>query len=265
MIIYIDVIMLENFIINLFLLMVTMKLFKYKYYKTIYIAALVGAMYTLVLFTEYKFLTSFSFKLIMVLVMISITMKSLEFFKVIKASIGFVVSSFTLCGLAFSFSIAGESKYNFNYFAINNYSIKYIIISIMIFYIFIIRMIDYLKDRALIKNFIYDIEILSDDKKVLIRGLLDTGNGLREPVTNLPCIIIENNFIKEDTIKRKEEFLIPYNTVKEDGSLKGFKSDKVRVKGSDNIWRDVEVILCLCENKLSKENEFNALLSRGVI
>lgn len=257
--------MLENFIINLFLLMVTMKLFKYKYYKTIYIAALIGAIYTLVLFTEYKFLTSLPFKLLVVLVMISITMKSLDFLKLLKSSIGFVVSSLTLCGLAFSFSIIGESKYNFSYFAINNYSIKYIIISIMIFYIFIIRLIDYLKDRALIKNFIYEIEISNNDKKFLIKGLLDTGNGLREPVTNLPCIIIENTFIKEDIINGKEEFLIPYNTVKEDGNMKGFKSDKVRIKGYDNVWKDVEVILCICENKLSRENEFNALLSRGVI
>lgn len=265
MIIYIDVIMLENFIVNLFLLMVTMKLFKYKYYKTIYFSAFIGAIYTLVLFTKYKFLTSLPFKLIVVIIMISITMKSLELFKILRSSIGFVISSFTLCGLAFSFSIVGESKYKFSYFTINNYSIKYIIISIMILYIVIIRIIDYIKDRSLIKNFIYEIEISSNNKKVYIKGLLDTGNGLREPVTNLPCIIIENQFIKEDTIKKKEEFIIPYNTVKEDGSLRGFKSDKVRIKGCDNIWKDVDVILCICENKLSRENEFNALLSRGVI
>ncbi|PTR81262.1 peptidase U4, partial [Bacillus anthracis] len=27
----------------------------------------------------------------------------------------------------------------------------------------------------------------------------------------------------------------------------------------------IEAIICSCKNKLSKENEFNALLSRGVI
>lgn len=265
MIIYIDVIMLENFIVNLFLLILTMKLFKYKYYKTIYIAAMLGAIYTLVLFTKYKFLTSLPFKLLMVVAMISITMKTLDLLKIIKLSIGFTICSFTLCGIAFSFSIVSENKYNFSYFTINNYSIKYILISIMIFYIIIIRIIDYLKDRTLIENFIYDIEISDNNNKIFMKGLLDTGNGLREPVTNLPCIIIENDFIKEDVIKRKEEFLIPYNTVKEDGNLKGFKSEQVRIKGNDNVWKNVDVILCICENKLSKENEFNALLSRGVI
>ena len=59
--------------------------------------------------------------------------------------------------------------------------------------------------------------------------------------------------------------MIPYSTIGEDGSLRGFKSKEVRIRGEDMEWKSVEVIVCKCKNKLSKDNEFNALLSRGVI
>lgn len=59
--------------------------------------------------------------------------------------------------------------------------------------------------------------------------------------------------------------MIPYNTIGEEGDLKGFKYNKVRIRGENKDWKNVEVIVCICKNKLSKNNEFNALLSRGVI
>jgi len=34
-----------------------------------------------------------------------------------------------------------------------------------------------------------------DDIKYVIKGFLDTGNELREPITNLPCIIVEEKII----------------------------------------------------------------------
>ena len=265
MVIYIVILILDNFTINLFLLLATLKAIKYKYYKTIYLAGFLGSIYTLVLFMDNKILVSLPFKVIMVFVMISISMKSLNILRIIKASFGFVICSFTLCGISFSFSMINQNEYIFDSFKINNYSIKYIIISLMVFYIVVLRIIDYLRERTLIKSFIYDIEISNDDNKILIKGLLDTGNALREPVTNLPCIIIESEFLKGSNIKSKEEFFIPYSTIGEEGKLLGFKSNEVRIKGEDNIWRSIEVIICKCENKLSKENEFNALLSRGVI
>ena len=102
-------------------------------------------------------------------------------------------------------------------------------------------------------------------KSIFIKGLLDTGNALREPVTNLPCIIVESDFFNDLELNSNNEFLIPYSTIGEDGLLKGFKSKDIRIRGEDKKWRNVEVILCECKNKLSKENDFNALLSRGVI
>ena len=46
--VYVDVIVFENFIIDLFLLRITCKVLKYKSGKKIYFAALIGGLYSLV-------------------------------------------------------------------------------------------------------------------------------------------------------------------------------------------------------------------------
>jgi len=69
MVVYIDILIIENFFVNLFLLLVTMKALRYKYGKSIYFAAIVGAFYTVVLFLQSSILTSLPIKLLVVLLM----------------------------------------------------------------------------------------------------------------------------------------------------------------------------------------------------
>ncbi|MCF0148376.1 MAG: sigma-E processing peptidase SpoIIGA [Clostridium sp.] len=265
MVIYIDILLAENFIINLFLLLISLKILRYRYYKTVYLAATLGSLYTLVLFMDYKLLVTLPFKFIVVILMIMISTKNINLLKLIKSGATFIIISFTLCGITFAFSMIENYDSFLGNYSINNYSIKYLVLSLMLLYIGIVRISDYLKDRSLVNNFIFDVEISNKDSSIVIKGLLDTGNGLREPVTNLPCIIIESNFLEAFDINSDEEFSIPYSTIGEFGSLKGFKSKEVRIRGEDREWKSIEVIVCKCKNKLSKNNEFNALLSRGVV
>ena len=86
--------------------------------------------------------------------------------------------------------------------------LKYIVLSVAIVFIFINRIVDLLKDRALVKNFLYDIYITEGTRTVLVKGFLDTGNELREPVTNLPCVIVENNYFNQFDIPDDKKFII---------------------------------------------------------
>lgn len=265
MVVYIDVLIIENFIVNLFLLLTTIKILRYKYSSSVYIAAMIGALYTITLFLKSNILTSLPVRIGVVFLMNIITLKSFKALKLVKTSITFLMTSFTLGGICFAFSMMDNQYSVFEVFRIDNYSIKYLIISIMIIYIIAIRLIDYIRERSLIRNFIYEVEISDEVNTVFIKGLLDTGNALREPVTNLPCIIIEDDFLDKFNIQNNEVLYIPYSTIGEKGRLRGFKSNKVRIREEGNEWRSVEAVICSCKNKLSKENEFNALLSRGVI
>ncbi|ATD54891.1 sigma-E processing peptidase SpoIIGA [Clostridium chauvoei] len=266
MVVYVDVVFIENFIVNLFLLLITMKLLRFEYRKSIYVGAVLGGLYTLALFIKIPVLTSLVGKILVALIMIMLTVKKRTLGTIIKAVITFFIGSFTLCGICFTFSLM-QNQYSISKdFIISNYSIKYIIVSIMILYIVIVRIVDYLRERALIKNLLYDIEFSYNEKKVCLKGFLDTGNELREPVTNLPCIIVENELIDTMNIPDEKAYYISYSTIGEDGKLKGFKGEKIKVRQQNEDWRTIDAIICSCKNnKLSKENEFNALLSRGII
>ncbi|NLL30990.1 MAG: sigma-E processing peptidase SpoIIGA [Clostridiales bacterium] len=265
MIVYIDILIIENFIINLFLLLITMKLLRYDYSKRIYLAAAIGAFYTVVIFLESKFLSSMIVKILMAAIMVIICQRKIRFKNTIRMVSVFFIVSFILSGISLGFSLMDNQYSVFQNFQIKNFSIKYLIIGTMIVYIGLNRILDLIKERSLIKNFIYDIEIRDNKNILYLKGLLDTGNALREPVTNLPCIIIENELINLLDVENYEKYYISYNTITEKGSLQGFKSKKIRIRGKNNEWVNVEAIICSSENKLSKENEFNALLSRGVI
>lgn len=265
MVVYIDVMLFENFIINLFLLLLSFKLLRFNYKKSIYLSAIVGSIYTLVLFLEWPLGTSFIVKILVAVLMIIIAIKERKITNILKCVVGFFILSFTLSGVCFSFALMQNQYSLIQSFEINNYSIKYIIISIMILYIVVVRSYEYLRERVLIKSLIYDIEISVNKNIFYIKGFLDTGNELREPVTNLPCIIIEERYLKEVQIPEREYFNISYSTIGEDGKMRGFKGEKVRIKNSDEDWRTIDAVICSCKNKLSKENDFNALLSRGII
>ena len=58
---------------------------------------------------------------------------------------------------------------------------------------------------------------------------------------------------------------IPYNAIGYGGNLKGIRINNIKIKGRELWYRQVDAIICPCVEKLSRENEFNALLSRGIL
>ena len=176
MVVYIDVLLFENFVVNLFLLLLTFKLLRFSYKKRIYLSAILGSIYTLALFLEWPLGTSFIAKILVAVLMIIIAIEKRKISNILKCVGCFFILSFTLCGVCFSFALM-QNKYGImQKFEMNNYSIKYILISIMILYIVIVRAYEYLRGRIVVKSLIYDIEISVDKNIFYIKGFLDTGN-----------------------------------------------------------------------------------------
>lgn len=265
MIVYIDIIIIENFIVNLFLLINTMKALKFDYDKKIYLSSAIGAFYTITLFMENKILTSIFMKIFMVVIMILICQRKRSIKNTVKATILFFLISFMLCGFGFSLYFM-DNQYDFlNKFTMKDFSLNNLIVGTMILNIIFIRITELLRERFFIDNFIYDIELILNGSIINLKGFLDTGNALREPITNLPCIIVEKECFECFNIKEKEKIYINYKTIGNCGDIEGFIFEKVRIKKDKESWVEIKAIICKSEVKLSKENEFNALLSRGVI
>lgn len=264
--VYLDVVFIENAIIDLFLILVTLRLLRLKYRKGgIYIAAIIGGIYGLTPIVDSVVLSNAFLKVIFAIVMIVLSLKEKVLRNIFKATVMFFMLSFTMCGVMF-ISLLSSSTYTISGgMNTSNYSIRWVMISLLFVGVIAIRVYDTIKERAVIDNFIYDIYIKNDEKILMLKGFLDTGNELREPVTNLPCVIVENNYFNQFDIPDDKKFIIKYDTINEVGEVKGFKGN-IMIKNEDsNSWTRVDAIVCGCERKLSKEDEFQALLSRGIV
>jgi len=265
--IYADILVLENCIVNFFLLTSTMKCIKHKCKtKKLIISSFVGGVYTLVLvIPKLNILACLPFQLSVAFIMIRLVYGKTNILTLIKLVFIFLMVTFTLSGICFLFSIKQNLCLLGSSFKIEKYSVKYIMLAIMIIYIIYSRITDYVKNKLFIRNFNFKIEFEIEKKQYNFSGFLDTGNELVEPITNLPCILIEENLIKDLNFHEQNTYRIPYNSIGYGGSLNGIRVNNIKITNKKCLFEEIDAIICPCKETLSKENEFNALLSRGIM
>ena len=155
--VYIDIIFIENMIIDLFLMLVTLRLLRLNYSKRgIYLSAILGGVYGLVPITNSEILNSMFFKIAIAILLVTLSLKEKVFSNILKATVMFFMVSFTLCGVSFigvmystTYTISGGMD-------ISNYSVKWILISLLFVGVIAIRIYDTVNERAVIENFIYE-------------------------------------------------------------------------------------------------------------
>lgn len=265
--IYADILILENCIVDFFLLTLTMKCIKHKCkISKLIISSFIGGVYTLVLLVpKLIILASLPFQLSVVFMMVRLVYGKSSIFNLIKLASIFLAITFTLSGISFLFSL---KVYGFSIggrYKIEKYSLKYIMLGIMIIYIACTRITDYVKGKLFVKNFNFNVEFEMEKKHYKFKGFLDTGNELVESVTNLPCILIEEDLIKDMKFNQNNTYNIPYNSIGHGGNLKGIRINNIKITNKKHIYENIDAIICPCKQRLSMEDEFNALLSRGIV
>lgn len=264
MVVYIDILFIQNFIVNLFLLYVTAQTLKIRIRMlNIFLSAVVGSLYAVtMIYMKFRYLSHISIKFIVAVIMILILFRKKDFWFNIKSTIILTLYSMLLAGLCifieFNKNVSISMKYD-------GFSYKILLCALMIIYIVLHRTIVYVKDRQNIIRLIFEVEIVTDKFQKKVNAFMDTGNELREPVTNLPVMIVEKEIFENINIKEEEKFIIPYRVVNGyAGNLQGFRPKLIRVF-KENKAEDYQAIVAFCDGKLSALNEYNALLSRDIL
>ncbi|KEI17872.1 sigma-E processing peptidase SpoIIGA [Clostridium haemolyticum] len=261
MILYLDIFILENFMVNFFLLYITTQTLRLKQ-KILYVilASIIGTAYAMfMVYSKFQYFFNIPLKFFIAIIMILIVFRKKNLLFLFKATVVFIIYSMLLAGICIFIEINGTNN------ILVGFSYKYLILAIMFFYIVIHRLVSYIRDRNEINNFIYEIDIVMNDITKKVKAFLDTGNELREPVTNLPVMIVEKSIIPISELNTQNKFIIPYRVVNGfTGKLEGFKPKYIEVHKKNTVEKR-EVIIALCDNGLSELNDYNALLSRGII
>ena len=295
MTIYLDIIFLENFILNFIILYAVSLVIKEKAgCIKLMIASLIGASYVIIYYLiNFQSKWNLIFKIILSVVMVYISFMPKSFKEFIKQITFFYLVSFVFGGASLGVIYmvnAGKISIR-NGIIVGNYTLKTIFIGVILAFTIITVAFKFVKNRISKKDLFCNIKIIINQSKINVKAVIDTGNFLKEPITNIPVIVVEKdilkNFVPKEILENienilggdlknipeniKNEYLsklkvIPFSSLgKQNGMLLGIKADGVVVE-IDNEEKYVEkVILGIYTKKLSKKDEYNALLGIDVI
>lgn len=278
MVVYADVVFIENLIINYVILYVTtlIKHIKISNFK-ILLSSICGSLYAVI---SISIGDNIVCKLILSILMVFIIYPTKKIKKFLEVLVSFYLISITAGGAAIAILYLTN---NYTIDAVNgvsivNFPILISAIGLILGIFLIMNTINNLKSKISKKDIFYDIEIFIENKKTKIKALLDTGNMLKDPITQKPVIIVTNRSLKNilpkeiledvnnilggDKLGKLENFanrikIIPFNSLgNEHGILVGIQSNKIIVE--DKVIKDV--IIGIYEKEFSRRKKYDALI-----
>ena len=291
MTIYVDLILLENIVMNYIILVATSIISKSRIslIRSL-MSATIGSMYSILNYLmELDIIMNFSLKILISIIMIKIVFNSKNIKLFFKQLVMFYLTSFTFGGVTFMllFFLSPENIVFNGKNLVGVYPIKVTIIGGIIGFIIISIVALMIKNRMSQNNIIYDLKIIHNNKAILLKTLIDSGNLLKDPVTNMDVIIVEKESLKDlldekafeyiKMIKKgnllEENFnniykykfkLIPYSSLgNENGMLVGFKADCIEIFGEEENKRN-DVVVGIYDGKLTKTNKYTSLVGLNI-
>lgn len=226
MTIYIDIILIINFIIDLLLLLSVSFLLKRRASITrIIISSSIGSLSTLLLFVIHNNFLLLIYKLLTSIIMIIITFKYNNFHYFKDNLIYLYIISIVLGGTIYLINNQISSINNGLIFTSNNLKINLFLL-IIITPIIIYKYLKTTKNYQITYSNYYDIDIYYNDLCIKGTAFLDTGNNLKDPYFKRPIILINKELINEPV----KTFLVPYSVVNnQKGLLEVFSPKKIIV------------------------------------
>lgn len=290
MTIYIDIVLIENLIMNYIILFTTAVVLKIKVnHIRLILASLLGAGYSIIAYMGIiKVYSSIILKIILSVLIIYIAFNPQNIKKMCKDLLLFYLVSFVFGGAAFAliYIIKPQNILMKNGLFLGTYTLKTVMLGAVVAFCIIIGAFAIIKNKISKKDMFCEIEILINQKKIKTKAMIDTGNMLKEPITNVPVIVVEhillyscmpkeilNNLkeimggdfknipcdIQEKYISKLK--LIPFSSLeKQNGMLIGIRPEYVKVITDEQEKINKNVIIGIYEKSLTKKGEYQALI-----
>lgn len=258
------------------------------------IASIIGTIYVIMLYvTKIPIYSQIISKLLLSVIMVYIMFKPLNIKLLGNQLVLFYLTSFVFGGVAIAliYLIRPEEVLTQNGIYLGSYILKTVFLGGIVGLFLIMLTFNIVKTKITKKDMFYNIEITIDEKEVYTKAMIDTGNLLKEPITNIPVIIVERTLlyeiIEKEILNNLEEILsgnfekvpdnirnkylsklkvIPFKSLgKENGMLLGIKVDKVIIENEDEKKIIDKAIIGIYDKSLTKRGEYRALLGIDMI
>ncbi len=292
--VYIDLIFFENLIMNSIIIYATAILLKIKpKIWRVLISSSIGGTYAIVIYiSKFKIYESIILKIILSIIMVYIAFNPQNMKKLWKQVLIFYLTSFVFGGAALYliYFIKPQNILIKNGLFAGEYVIKAILLGAIMGLVIIKVSIKIIKTKIRPKDMYCRIKIKLNGKEVQTNAMIDTGNLVKEPITNIPVIIVERSLLYEilpkEILNNLGEILegnfnsvseeiqnqyvskmrwLPYKSLgKENGMLLGIRVDGVEIEKEDTNKID-KVIIGIYDKSLTKRGEYRALVGMDMM
>jgi stage II sporulation protein GA (sporulation sigma-E factor processing peptidase) len=298
--VYLDILLLVNFVMDFIILWVTGKMANLTMSKLkITLGALCGALYSLViLFPAWPVLGSFLAKFACSLLMVWLAFRPLPLGKYLRVLAYFYGLSFAMggavLGAIFLLDTRAGSLQSWNGVSIlAGLDFGWLLVGLVVALLLAYGGFNCVKKNWLQQKLVSKLLISVNNRRVILSALLDTGNQLIDPVSQKPVIVAEAGALKallpetlwlqicQEPFEKNDLYssftgleeewqsrlsLIPFNSVgKTDGVLVGLRPDFVTIDNGVYSITTMDVVIGLVNRALSKDGHYSALLQPQIL
>lgn len=295
MTIYLDIVFVENIIMNYMILYGTAIVSKVipKQIRLI-IASIIGAIYAIVAYISIlKIYSCIILKIILSIIIVYIAFNPQTVKKMLKQLLLFYLTSFVFGGAAFSliYIVKPQNIIMRNGVYVGTYPLKIALLGAALGFAVIILSFKIIKTKLSKKSLLCNVKINMDKKQIETVAMIDTGNLLKDPISNTPVIVVEHSLLFDILPKQilnnlenilggelenipeevKEKYIsklkvIPFSSLgKQNGMLLGIKADEISIKSEDEVTTKNNVIVGIYDKSLTKHGEYRALIGMNLL
>lgn len=290
MTVYIDVVLIENLIMNYIIIFATGIILKIKMKQIrIILGSLIGAIYTIIAYvSNLRIYSNFILKFILSIIIVYVSFNPQTQKQLWKSLLIFYLTSLVFGGAAFAiiYVVRPQEILRNNQLIFGTTSMKVILFSAILAFIVIILAFKIVKNKISKKDMFCDIEVKINEEIIKTKAMIDTGNFLKEPITNKPVVVIEHTLLYDCIPKQilnnieqilggdfsnvpeeiREEYIsklkfIPFSSLgKQNGMLIGINAKYIKIKSEENENINENVIVGIYNKSLTKRGEYRALI-----
>lgn len=290
MTIYIDVVFIENLIMNYIILFATSIIIKVKIkHIRLILASGLGAIYSIIAYMSIlEMYSSVILKIILSVIIVYIAYNPQNVKNMWKYLVIFYMTSFVFGGAAFAliYIVKPQDILMKNGLFLGTYPLKTIILGTIVAFVVIVTSFKLVKSKISKKDMFCTIKININKVEIETKAMIDTGNLLKEPISNTPVIVVEDTLLYDcmpkEILNNLENILggdfeniseevknkyisklkvIPFSSLgKQNGMLIGIKPEEVTVINDENENKINNVIIGIYNKSLTKRGEYRALI-----
>ena len=294
MTIYVDIVLLENLCMNYIILFGTAYIIKIKIkHLRILASSMIGAIYAILAYSGiFEMYANIFVKIILSICMVYIAFNPKNVKGIIKELIVFYLVSFALGGCAFAllYIVKPQDIFIKDGVFIGTYPIKIVLLGGIVGFTITYISFKVVKNRMNKSELIYEIYIRLEEKELRLKVMLDTGNMLKDPISNSPVALIDKTklyellpkeildnskemlggeFKEQDEIDYKYKSrlrIIPFTSVgKQNGMLLGIKADEIRIITDVEEIINEKAIIGIYDRKFSKTDKYCGLIGLDML